>query len=69
MIEFQKGQNNVSELETFSCSFVVAQQTHFLSAEKQMAARDPTLDGQSIERQISFLELVLRMPFHDSKIY
>lgn len=45
------------ELETFSCSFVVAQVTHFLSAEKQMAARDPPLDGQSIERQISYLQL------------
>ena len=59
----------MQELETFSCCFVVAQVTHFLSVEKRIAARDPALDGQSIERQIAYLMLGLRMPVHDSKIY
>jgi hypothetical protein len=69
MIEFQKDPNTMQEQETFSCSFVVAQLTHLLSAEKQLAARDPAVDGQSIERQIAYLELGLRIPVHDSKIY
>jgi hypothetical protein len=69
MIEFQKDPNTSQQLETISCSFVVAQETHFLSAQKQIAARDPALNGQSIERQIAYLELGLRMLFHDTKIY
>jgi hypothetical protein len=69
MKEYEKDPNTMQELETFSCSFVVAQLTHFLSEEKQMAARDTALDGQSTERQIAYLELGLRIPVHESKIY
>lgn len=42
---------------------------HFLPAQKQMAARDTPFDGQSIEIQIAYLELYLKMSVHDSKIY
>jgi hypothetical protein len=59
----------MKELETFPCSFVSVGVTHFLSAEKQMAATDPALDGQSIKGKVAYLEFGLRMPIHDSKIY